>query len=347
MADSNDTRQAILDTYSEAAKADDAEPCCSVDYRNEFEANEIDHIPAEVLHKNFGCGVPDRLRALKPGESVLDLGPGLGRDCFIAARKVGNTGRVYGLDMNPDMLEGARRHATTVAETLGYANVEFLDGKFDEEIPLHDSCVDVIFSNCVANLAVDKNQAYAEMFRVLKPGAMLSFSDVVSDITVPQKVRDNPQAYADCIGGVQSFQELRDTLTAAGFVGITLNVDFLYATGLAILNRYFGGGLALNDSDREAITGCSYLSVNISAIKHKYAATDPNEHKGHRAIYHGPAESLTADDHEQTVLVRGEWSKVGEKTAWLLSQPPYMPQITVIANDCSIVTDGGCAPGCC
>lgn len=347
MADSGETRQVIQETYSKAATRTDSQPCCTGDYQSQFKPDELDHIPDEVLQKNFGCGVPTRLRTLRPGESVLDLGPGLGRDCFIAARKVGAKGRVYGIDMNPDMLVAARRHAETVAQNLGFGNVEFLEGKFDEAIPLPDGSVDVIFSNCVANLAVDKEQAYAEMFRVLRPGAMLSFSDVVSDMPVPQLVRDHPQAYADCIGGVLSFEELKDTLHRAGFVGVVLHVDSLYATGRAILNRYFGDGLKLDPPNRQTITTCSYYSVNIAAIKHKYAATDSDRTTGHRALYHGPGLTLTVDDSKHTTLTSGEWLPVGEMTAWLLSQPAYRSQITVVDPEERETTEYGCAPGCC
>ena len=212
-------KETIRNTYSRAAEATDPELCCAVDYREVFSEADLAHLPEEVLERNYGCGVPAELRSLGQGLTVLDLGPGLGRDCFIAAGKVGPSGLVYGLDMNSEMLKKARAFQEAATAGLGYDNIQFMSGQFDVKIPLPAETVDVIFSNCVNNLAIDKSTAYREMYRVLKPGKKLSFSDVVSWAPIPEILRKSEQAWADCVAGVLSFQELNSLLKETGFHG--------------------------------------------------------------------------------------------------------------------------------
>ena len=154
-------KETIRNTYSRAAEATDPALCCAVDYREFFSESDLAHLPEEVLERNYGCGVPAELRSLAEGLTVLDLGPGLGRDCFIAARKVGPTGLVYGLDMNSEMLRKARTFQALASARLGYDNIQFMSGQFDVKIPLPAEAVDVIFSNCVNNLAIDQSTAYS------------------------------------------------------------------------------------------------------------------------------------------------------------------------------------------
>ena len=141
-------RETIIETYSKAAQEEDQNLCFGVDYRKEFSREEIRHMPEEVLDRNYGCGVPPGLKKLGPGQHVLDLGHGFGRDCFIAALKVGQEGRVFGLDMDEDMLAQAERYKPEVVHNLGYDNISFLKGQFDRKIPLPDNSIDVILSNC-------------------------------------------------------------------------------------------------------------------------------------------------------------------------------------------------------
>ena len=238
------SREAILETYSKAATERDELLCCPVDYQQEFSPEELEHIPEEVLEFNYGCGVPPELRRLEPGKSVLDLGPGLGRDCFIAARKVGPEEQVFGLDMNDEMLQKAERYKQTVVSRLGYDNLSFLKGQFDVQIPLEDSSIDVIFSNCVNNLALEKQTAYQEMIRILRPGSKLSFSDIVSYEPLPAKLRVNETAWADCVAGALSFQVLNQLLNEIGFQGVTLKTDYLWQKGGSDRRTIFPLGIA-------------------------------------------------------------------------------------------------------
>lgn len=321
-------KQVIIDKYSKAAAAETS-LCCPVDYRQEFGADELSHIPEEVLERNYGCGVPPELKRLKAGQSVLDLGPGLGRDCFIAARKVGPEGRVYGLDMNDDMLQQAERHKAYVVRQLGYDNLRFLKGQFDVEIPLQDQTVDVIFSNCVNNLALDKPAAYREMFRVLKSGQKLSFVDVVSCQTLPAALRRHQAAWADCAGGVLSFAELVAVLRETGFHGVTLTPHYLWMTGEQILEGYFSGNGKLSARQHKQLEAVRLYSVGIEACK---PTVDPKGEcfwRGQYALYHGPGVSCQLDDDPDHVFQTGVLKEVCEKTATLLKSEPFQQHFTV------------------
>jgi SAM-dependent methyltransferase len=165
----------------------------------------------------LGCGNPQAIAALRPGETVLDLGSGAGFDCFLAARQVGEGGRVIGVDMTPDMLSKARANAAKG----GYGNVEFRLGEI-EHLPVADACIDAILSNCVINLSPDKPQVFREAFRVLRQGGRLALSDMVALAPLPEALRDDPALYTGCIAGAPGIDELRAWLAAAGFTEVQI-----------------------------------------------------------------------------------------------------------------------------
>lgn len=170
-----------------------------------------------ALEASLGCGVPTAVAELHPGEVVLDLGSGAGGDVIIAARQVGPTGRVIGLDMTDEMLDLARRYAA------GVPNVEFLQG-FIENIPLADETVDVVISNCVINLAADKGAVLAEAYRVTRPGGRLAVSDVVSDEDLDAATKADMAAWTGCIAGALTEREFRDLLARTGWAGAEIRV---------------------------------------------------------------------------------------------------------------------------
>ncbi|MGV3517126.1 arsenite methyltransferase [Luteitalea sp.] len=177
-----------------------------------YSPEEIGTLPAEAVQASLGCGNPTALVDLRPGQVVLDLGSGGGIDVLLSARRVGPTGKAYGLDMTDDMLALARENQ----RRAGVANVEFLKGTI-EQIPLPDASVDVIISNCVINLSADKPQVLREAFRVLKPGGRLAVSDVLVRGEVPADVRRNMELWVGCIAGALRVDEYQAGLEAAGF----------------------------------------------------------------------------------------------------------------------------------
>ena len=177
-----------------------------------YAPEETNEVPLEALLASAGCGNPVLLADLHPGEVVLDLGSGGGIDVLLSARRVGPTGKAYGLDMTDEMLELARQNQ---AKT-GIANVEFLKGEM-EDMPLPDGSVDVIISNCVVNLSPDKDKVLREAFRVLKPGGRMAIADLVTVGELPEAVRNNMAAWAACVAGALDAKEYVLKLTAAGF----------------------------------------------------------------------------------------------------------------------------------
>lgn len=176
-----------------------------------YSAKELASIPAEA-NMGLSCGNPIATAHLKPGEVVVDLGSGGGLDVFLAAKAVGPTGKAIGIDMTPDMLELARSNA----KKGGYTNVEFLEGQI-EGLPLADSSADIIISNCVINLASDKNAVFREMYRVLKPGGRIAISDMATKQELPEELASNAAALVGCIAGAISISEYETGLKEAGF----------------------------------------------------------------------------------------------------------------------------------
>lgn len=181
-----------------------------------YNEEELSEIPSGA-NMGLGCGNPIAIAALKEGEIVLDLGSGGGFDCFLARRQVGESGQVIGVDMTPDMIKLARNNA----QKSGYVNMEFRLGEI-EHLPVADSTIDVIISNCVINLSLDKEQVFKEAYRVLKPGGRISISDVVATAPLPQNIRSDLNMISCCIGGAEYVDDIKRMLDNAGFKDITL-----------------------------------------------------------------------------------------------------------------------------
>jgi ubiquinone/menaquinone biosynthesis C-methylase UbiE len=191
--------------------------------RDLYSADEASGVPAEAVAASLGCGNPTALAELKPGETVLDLGSGGGIDVLLSARRVGPTGKAYGLDMTDEMLALANENK----RKSGLTNVEFLKGTI-EEIPLPENSVDVIISNCVINLSGDKDRVLREAFRVLKPGGRFAVSDVVVRGEIPAAIRKSVELWIGCVAGALEEAEYREKLARAGFAEIDLEPTRIY-----------------------------------------------------------------------------------------------------------------------
>lgn len=181
-----------------------------------YSAEEINSVPVDAV-MGLGCGNPQAIAALKPGEVVLDLGSGAGFDSFLAAQRVGESGRVIGVDMTPDMI----KKANTNVEKGGYQNVEFRLGEI-EDLPVDDNSIDVILSNCVINLSPDKPAVYREAYRVLKPGGRLAISDMVASGEMPEEIKNDLTLHSACVAGALQAAELESILEEAGFMEIRI-----------------------------------------------------------------------------------------------------------------------------
>ena len=234
---STDIKEVVKEKYGQAAlrvhtggssccgASTAMDSCCDPITANLYDANEAGQIPEDALKASLGCGNPTALAQLNAGETVLDLGSGGGIDVLLSARRVGPTGKAYGLDMTDEMLALARANQ----RKAGMTNVEFLKGEI-ENIPLPDNSVDVIISNCVINLSADKDRVLKEAFRVLKPGGRVAVSDVVVRGDVPQEVRDSVLLWVGCIAGALQDTEYRSKLAAAGFEAIEIEPTRVYKT---------------------------------------------------------------------------------------------------------------------
>ena len=234
MSDGN-IKEAVKEKYGQAALRviRGATSCCGTAppsgscpdpvSSNLYDGNQTSQIPEEALLASLGCGNPTALAELKPGEIVLDLGSGGGIDVLLSARRVGPTGKAYGLDMTEEMLALARENR----QKAGIENVEFLKGEM-ESIPLPDNWVDVIISNCVINLSADKDQVLREAFRVLKPGGRFAVSDVVVRGELPAEIRRNSELWIGCMAGALEEGEYLAKLTQAGFETASIEPTRIY-----------------------------------------------------------------------------------------------------------------------
>ncbi|MFE9454100.1 arsenite methyltransferase [Streptomyces sp. NPDC006739] len=232
-----DLRETVRQRYAAAAVqvTEGGSACCGpepVEVDENFgstlyAADERDALPAEAVAASLGCGNPTAVTELREGERVLDLGSGGGIDVLLSDRRVGPTGKAYGLDMTDEMLALALANT----EKAGATNVEFLKGTI-EAIPLPANTIDVVISNCVINLSTDKPAVFAETFRVLKPGGRIGVSDVVADDTLSAEQRGERGDYVGCIAGALSFTEYREGLEAAGFTDISITPTHAVADGM-------------------------------------------------------------------------------------------------------------------
>ena len=321
---------AVKERYANGAQARETALCCPVEYDPQF----LKAIPQEVIDRDYGCGDPSQY--LRAGETVLDLGSGTGKICFIASQVVGPQGKIIGVDMTDEMLDVARRNAPTVAERIGYGNVEFRKGRIQDlgldlerldaalrERPITDAAsflkadelaaelrlkhplvadqsVDVVISNCVLNLvdARSKGQLFEEIFRVLKVGGRAVISDIVSDEPSPEHLQNDPELWSGCISGA---------LTEDGFLAAFQKAGFY---GIRILKR--------DVQAWQTVEGIEFRSVTIEAFKGKQG---PCFERNQAVIYKGPFKEVLDDDNHR--MERGGRYAVCDKTYNLYRKAPY------------------------
>lgn len=325
-----DAEQAVRDRYAAGAAAPEAALCCPVQYDPRY----LRAIPAEVIEKDYGCGDPSQ--HLRPGETVLDLGSGTGKICFIASQVVGAAGQVIGIDMTDAMLEVARRNAPLVAERVGHANVSFRRGRIqdlaldldamDEALradPVTDSAgllraealaarlrrerplvvdgsIDVVVSNCVLNLveARSKRQLFDEIFRVLRRGGRAVISDIVCDEPVPPHLQDDPALWSGCLSGAFTEHGFLQAFEDAGFHGVQL--------------------LAMDTAPWQVVEGIEFRAMTVVAFKGKQGAC---WERNQAVIYRGPFREVLDDDGHR--MERGRRYAVCDKTFALYGTEPY------------------------
>ncbi len=272
-------KDVVREKYGEAARrvntggssccgaASALEGCCDPITSNLYDASETGGLPREAVLASLGCGNPTALATLHAGDTVLDLGSGGGIDVLLSARRVGPTGKAYGLDMTDEMLALARENQ----RKAGARNVEFLKGEI-ENIPLPDASVDVIISNCVINLSADKDRVLREAFRVLKPGGRFAVSDVVTRGVLPHAVRQSMLLWVGCIAGALDEETYRARLAAAGFQDIDVEPTRVYDIEDA---RAFLSGHGIDvDAIAPQVDG-RVMSAFIRATKPKAACCAP------------------------------------------------------------------------
>ena len=236
-------------------------PCGQMPESALYPAELLTTLPEGETAVSYGCGDPITLASLQAGQVVLDLGSGAGLDCFFAAKKVGETGHVIGVDMTPEMIERAK----SSAQRMNLTNVEFRQG-YIEDLPVESNTVDVIISNCVINLSPDKSKVFAETFRVLKPGGKLAVSDIVTEGLLPEAVKQSLSAWAGCVAGAVQAGEYIGMMEAVGFTDVSVTpVFFDKETVDSALDEM---KLDVNQYPREAVYRAVY-SAKITAYKPK------------------------------------------------------------------------------
>ncbi len=295
----NKVRESVNRFYAAAAHEPIASLCCAAKYPEET----ISHIPKSVLEVSYGCGSPVTMAGISAGETVVDLGSGGGIDCFIAARSVGRTGRVIGIDMTDKMIGIANEAASDVAGNLGYDVVEFKKG-FLEEIFLENGTADLVTSNCVINLSADKKAVFKEIYRVLKPTGRFCISDVVSDRELPEKIYNDKQLWGECLAGALREEQFIGAAREAGFYGLLIVSRSLY---------------------RE-LEGIRFYSITLNG--YKFQKESVPAYSGQYAIYNGPFQSVSDDDGQ--LYEAGIPVEISSETAEKLNRPPYSGLFTVI-----------------
>jgi len=328
---------AVFERYGDAAREVEACLCVPVSYNQ----NLLEVIPQEILERDYGCGDPSRY--IRAGETVLDLGSGSGKTCYIISQIVGAEGKVIGVDFNPPMLELARKYQKTIGDKLGYHNVEFRRGKIQDlktdlevvdqyldanpvrsatelarleafqdkirnEQPLiPEESIDVIVSNCVLNLVRpdDKKKLFAEMYRVLKRGGRVVISDIVSDEPVPEHLANDPDLWSACVSGAFLEEDFLRAFEEAKFYGIHIE--------------------ELRPEAYQTVEGIEFRAVTVTAFKGKEG---PCVERNQAVIYRGPWKQVVDDDNH--VLPRGVRIAVCEKTFEIYSKPPYQDQFILV-----------------
>lgn len=332
-----DVEAAVLQRYGNAAQEVEACLCLPVSYDRAL----LKVIPDEILDKDYGCGDPSR--HIRAGETVLDLGSGSGKACYIIAQIVGAQGKVVGVDFNPPMLELARKYQKSIGDKLGYHNVEFRRGKIQDlttdlellerylqdqpvrsvadlarlesyenemrrQQPLiADESVDVIVSNCVLNLvrSEDKKALFAEMYRVLKRGGRVVISDIVSDEPVPEHLARDPDLWSACVSGAFQEEDFLRAFEEAKFYGIHIE--------------------ELRSEAYQTVEGVEFRAVTVTAYKGKEG---PCIERNQAVIYRGPWKQVVDDDGH--TLPRGVRIAVCDKSFKLYSRPPYEGQLVLV-----------------
>jgi arsenite methyltransferase len=332
-----DIETAVRARYGAASQQKEEALCCPVEYDPQY----LKILPAEIIERDYGCGDPSRF--VRAGETVLDLGSGGGKICYIAAQIVGAGGRVIGVDANREMLALANKYLDEMAEKIGCGNVEFRRGRIQDlrldlnsadeflrtnpiktaddfalyesfaarskaEKPLiADDSVDVILSNCVLNLVKpeDKEQMFAEMFRVLKRGGRVAISDIVADEDVPAHLQNDPELWSGCISGALREDSFPEAFERAGFYGIE------------IVKR--------DEKPWRVVEGIEFRSVTIVAYKGRQGACFE---RNQAVVYKGPWKKVIDDDNH--VLERGARTAVCDKTFQIYSREPYASQIIAV-----------------
>ncbi len=332
-----DVETAVRERYGAASLEKEAALCCPVEYDPQF----LKILPAEIIERDYGCGDPSAY--VKAGETVLDLGSGGGKICYIAAQIVGETGKVVGVDTNTEMLGLANKYLDEMTKKIGYANTEFRYGKIQDlkldlnlvdeylrenpiktaddfalyesfaakikaEKPLvADDSIDVILSNCVLNLVrpEDKEQMFAEMFRVLKRGGRVAVSDIVADENVPAHLQADAELWSGCVSGAFREDAFITAFERAGFYG------------MEIAGR--------DEKPWRVVEGVEFRSITIVAYKGKQGACFE---RNQAVIYKGPWKKVVDDDGH--ILERGERMAVCDKTFQIYSKEPYKNQIVAV-----------------
>jgi ubiquinone/menaquinone biosynthesis C-methylase UbiE len=330
MPASLNVERAVRDRYSDAAQARVESLCCPVEYDRQY----LKVIPTEVIERDYGCGDPSRY--LRSGETVLDLGSGTGKICFIAAQVVGPAGRVIGVDMNDDMLAIARKHQRAVGEAIGFHNVEFRKGriqdlaldleKLDADLRAHPiasaeaylaaearaaelrvtqpligtETIDAVVSNCVLNLVDQraKQQLFSEIFRVLRNGGRAVISDIVSDEPVPDELQNDPELWSGCLAGALTEQAFLQAFVDAGFYGVSI--------------------VKFDAEPWRTVQGIEFRSVTVEAFKGKQGSCFE---RNQAVIYKGPFKEVLDDDNHR--IERGQRYAVCYKTYELFRKAPY------------------------
>lgn len=321
-----DVELAVKARYAKGAFKKEEALCCPA---SPYDPKFLEVIPEEIIEKDYGCGDPSKY--LREGDTVLDLGSGAGKFCFIASQIVGPKGKVIGVDFNEEMLALARRYQKQIGDRIGYHNVSFRRGRI-QDLKVPSGSIDVIVSNCVLNLvrSEDKKKLFREMHRVLKRGGRVAIADIVSDEDIPLELQEDPELWSGCISGAFREDLFLSAFEEAGFYGIHVE--------------------ALAPEPYRTVRGIEFRSVTVTAFKGKEG---PCLERNQAVIYKGPWRQVEDDDKH--VLKRGVRTAVCDKTYQIFSKIPYREEVILVPprkvyrKTTQAHTTSACSPegGCC